>query len=99
MAKSRKRLKIMHAMWKYDSQWEQVVSKSPRLCDRRLRSLGFEDGAEWMLNEVLHHLRKKKYVCDKLRREGNTDAEKTMPTFASAVYSRIIKDLGEWKPE
>ena len=52
-----------------------------------------------MLNEVLHYLRKKKYVCDKLRREGNTDAEKNVPTFASAVYSRIIKDLEEWKPE
>ena len=99
MAKSRKRLKIRHAMSRYDSQWEQVVSQSPRLCDRRLRSLGFEDGAVWMLNEVLHHLRKKKYVCDKIRREGKTDAEKNVPTFVSAVYSYLIKDLGEWKPE
>jgi hypothetical protein len=99
MAKSRKRLKIRHAMCRYDSQWEQVVSQSPRLCDRRLRSLGFEDGAEWMLNEVLHHLRKKKYVCDKIRRDGNTDAEQNVPAFVSSVYSHLIKDLGEWKPE
>ncbi len=96
MAKSRKRLKIMNAMRRYDSQWEQVASQSPSLCARRHRSLGFEDGAEWMLNEVLHHLRKKKYVCDKLRRES---AEKTVTAFVSSVYSRIIKDLGEWKPE
>ena len=99
MAKSRKRFKIRHAMTRYDSQWEQVISESPRLCNRRLRSLGFEDGAEWMLNEVLHHLRKKKYVCDKIRREGKTDAEKNVPTFVSAIYSYLIKDLGEWKPE
>ena len=99
MTKSRKRLKIRHAAWKYDGQWEQVTSKSPRICDRRLRSLGFEDGAEWMLNEVLRHLRKKKYVCDKLRRECPTDAGKTMFHYFSSIYIRLIQDLGEWKPE
>jgi hypothetical protein len=48
-----------------------------------------------MLKEIIHMMRQKKRKCDKMRREGATTAEKTMPTFAAALYSRIIKDLTE----
>jgi len=65
------------------------------MCNRAYRREGFRDGAEWMLNEFIHLMRQKKHKCDKLRREGATTTEKTMPTFAAALYSRIIKDLTE----
>ena len=65
------------------------------MCSRAYRREGFRDGAEWMLKEIIHLLRQKKHKCDKLRREGATTVEKTMPTFAAALYSRIIKDLTE----
>ena len=72
--------------------------QSPRLCDRRLRSLGFEDGAEWMLNEVCTTCAKRNMFATKSGARGNTDAERRA-AFVSSVYSHLIKDLGEWKPE
>ena len=84
----------------YDRSWDVDVaecqrSKWPMLVRRAYRNVGFRDGAEWMLKEVIHLLRQKKYKCDKMIREGITTTEKTMPTFAAALYSRIIKDLTE----
>ena len=65
------------------------------MCGRAYRRDGFFAGAEWMLKEITHLMRQKKYKCDKLIREGATTAEKKMPIFAAALYSRIIKDLTE----
>ena len=84
----------------YDSGWDAHVAECrrlgvPMMCDRAYRREGFRDGAEWMLNEFIHLMRQKKHKCDKLIRESATTAEKTMPTFAAALYSRIIKDLTE----
>ncbi len=84
----------------YDSGWDAHVAECrrqgvPMMCNRAYRREGFSDGAEWMLKEITHLMRQKKYKCDKLRREGATTAEKTIPTFAAALYSRIIKDLTE----
>ena len=63
------------------------------MCSRAYRREGFRDGAEWMLKEITHLMRQKKHKCDKLRRVGVTTTEKTIPTFAAALYSRIINDL------
>ena len=82
----------------FDESWDLHVLECQRLqvplmCNRAYRREGYRQGAEWMLGEIVHLLRKKKYMCDKMRREGATEAEKTVPSFASALYSRIIKDL------
>lgn len=92
--------KINRRVGHYDKVWYAEVEEShrlkvPTMCSRAYRREGFYDGAEWMLKEIIHLLRQKKHKCDKLRREGATTAEKTMPTFAAALYSRIIKDLTE----
>ena len=92
--------KINRRVNHYDSGWDSHVAECrrqgvPIMCSRAYRSEGFRDGAEWMLNEIIHLLRQKKYRCDKLRREGATMAEKAMPTLASVLYSRVIKDLTE----
>ena len=92
--------KINRRVNHYDSGWDAHVSECRRngvtkMCDRAYRREGFSDGAEWMLNEFIHLMRQKKYKCDKLIREGATTAEKKMPIFAAALYSRIIKDLTE----
>jgi hypothetical protein len=84
----------------YDRSWVADVpeckrSEWPMLSIRAYRNDGFRDGAEWMLKEIIHLMRQKKHRCDKMRRKGATTAEKTMPTFAASVYSRIIKDLTE----
>ena len=92
--------KINRRVNHYDSGWDAHVAECrrlgvPMMCDRAYRNDGFRDGAEWMLKEIIHLMRQKKHKCDKMRREGVTTAEKTMPTFAASVYSRIIKDLTE----
>ena len=63
------------------------------MCSRAYRREGFVDGAEWMLGAMLHLLRQRKYKCDKLIRESTPKDEKFLPTFAAAIYSRIIKEL------
>lgn len=63
------------------------------MLDRVDRREGFRDGAEWMLNEFVHLMRQKKYKCDKLIRESATMEEKSVPLFAAAIYSHIIKEL------
>lgn len=92
--------KINRRVLYYDEGWDKHVASCreqglPLMCGRAYRRVGFNDGAEWMLGEVVHMLRQKKFKCDKLRREGKTAAEKTVPTFAASLYSRIIKDLTE----
>jgi hypothetical protein len=94
------RKKINRRVNYYDRSWDVDVaecqkSEWPMLVRRAYRMEGFRNGAEWMLKEIIHLMRQKKHKCDKLRREGVTTAEKTMPTFAAALYSRIIKDLTE----
>jgi hypothetical protein len=84
----------------YDRSWVADVaeckrSEWPMLSIRAYRNDGFRNGAEWMLKEIIHLMRQKKHKCDKMRREGATTAEKTVPTVAAALYSRIIKDLTE----
>lgn len=96
MAKQPKfKKKINRRVGYYDSLWDRQEVRLSGLCDRALRSRGFQDGAEWMLEEVVHLLRQKKYKCDKLVREAKDDREKSVPIFASAVYSKIIKELTE----
>ena len=92
--------KIKRLAGHYDKAWYAEVEESQRLkvpmmCSRAYRREGFCDGAEWMLSEIIHMMRQKKYKCDKMRREGSTTAEKTLPTFAASLYSLIIKDLTE----
>lgn len=92
--------KINRRVNHYDNEWDAEVAeykrlKLPMMCHRAYRREGFRKGAEWMLNEITHLMRQKKHKCDKLRREGATTAEKTVPTFAASIYSRIIKDLTE----
>ena len=84
----------------YDRSWVADVaeckrSEWPMLSIRAYRNDGFRNGAEWMLKEIIHLMRQKKHGCDKMRRNGATTEEKTVPTFAAALYSRIIKDLTE----
>lgn len=90
--------KIYRRAQYYDDGWDKHVAEQhgqPLMCERAYRYVGFADGAEWMLGAIVHMLRQKKYKCDKLRREGKTEADKTVPTFAASLYSRIIKDLTE----
>ena len=92
--------KIYRRVNHYDSGWAAHVAECrrhgvPMMCSRAYRREGFREGAEWMLNEFTHLMRQKKHKCDKLIRESATTAEKTMPNFAAALYSRIIKDLTE----
>ena len=92
--------KINRRVTYYDRSWYVDVaecqrSEWPMLVRRAYRNQGFREGAEWMLKEIIHLMRQKKHKCDKMRRDGATTAEKTVPTFAASVYSRIIKDLTE----
>lgn len=92
--------KIIRRTRYYDKGWDAEVAECqrngvPLMCKRAYRSDGFSDGAEWMLDEVLHLLRQKKYKCDKLIRESAPKDEKFLPIFAATIYSRIIKELTE----
>jgi hypothetical protein len=101
--KKRKKLtrfkkKIMRRVLYYDEQWDGLSDSEKGIgvlpmCRRAVRRESFRDGAEWMLGEVVHLLRQKKYKCDKLIRDAKEDKGKSIPIFASAVYSRIIKEL------
>ena len=92
--------KINRRVNHYDNGWDAHVSECRRrgvsmMCNRAYRREGFRDGAEWMLSEVVHLLRQKKYKSEKFIRDIEKDEEKTILIFAAAVYSRIIKDLTE----
>lgn len=96
MAKWQK--KINRRVTHYDNGWDAHVEECrrldvPMMCGRAYRCEGFREGAEWMLSEIIHLMRQKKYKCDKLRRESMED--KTVPTLIGTVYSRIIRDLTE----
>ena len=91
--------KINRRVAHYDSGWDAEVAECrrldvPMMCNRSYRREGFREGAEWMLSEIIHLMRQKKYKCDELRRESSM-ADKTVPTLIGTVYSRIIKDLTE----
>lgn len=92
--------KINRRVKHYDKGWDAEMEErerlgAPLMCRRAYRREGFRDGAEWMLEEILHLLRQRKYKCDKMIREGVTTAEKRVPIFVASLYSRIIKELNE----
>lgn len=92
--------KIIRRTRYYDKGWDAEVAECqrfgvPLMCKRAYRSEGFRKGAEWMLEEVLHLLRQKKYKCDAAIRESATMEEKFVPIFVASVYSHVIKELTE----
>jgi hypothetical protein len=94
------RKKINRRVNYYDRSWDVDVaecqkSEWPMLVRRAYRMEGFRNGAEWMLKEIIHLLRQKKYKTEKFIRDIEEDKDKTILIFAAAVYSRIIKDLTE----